>query len=182
MSIDAKLARKSYPERIETNNKIELENGDYEIHIHDVWVRYVDIDGKYTKNREDASEQRCKFTITLDGTQPVIALEMDIPIRISKNSFYSKVIEKMTGITDRDEHLNFDPKGLVGREGLASIICESKIRKSPPHDEYPWCKVTEIRPRQVQVKRPQPARPAAKPAPNPAQAPYNFSDDEEIPF
>lgn len=173
MSIDASLAKKSYPDRLDTNNKVELENGDYEAHVHDVWIYYVDIDGKFTKNRDDASGQKIKFTITLDGTHPPMALALELPVRIGKNTFYSKTIERMTGIADRKAHETFDPKTLVGKAFIVTLKCEEKIRKSPPHDPYPWTSVEGIRPRQTEIKRPTPVRGAAMPADN---------DDDYVPF
>jgi hypothetical protein len=169
MSIDVGLARKSYPDRINTDNKVQLESGDYAVHVHDVWIYYVDIDGAYTKSRDQAVEQRCKFTLTLDDTQPIIALGFDVPVRIGKNTFYSKIIEKMSGIADRDDQTKYDPKKLVGVASYATIEFSWNRRKKAPYEEYPWSKVTELRLREVQVKKPQPvtstgAVPAARPA------------------
>jgi len=182
MSIDASLAKKSYPDRVSTDNKIELESGDYAAVIQDVWVYYVDADGRFTKNRDEATEQKIKFTVVLDDTTPPIALAMELPIRIGKNTFYSKTVEKLSGITDREAHLLYDPKTLVGTKVIASVEFAWKRRKTGDRDEYPWSKVNELRLVEVQVKKPRPVRSNALPTELRQPEPAVKHDDADAGF
>ncbi len=191
MPINQALARKStYPDRIDTNNKIEMEDGDYEGTIHDAWIYGADADGRYTKNKADVIEERLKFTITLDDSD--IALGMDLPIRIGKKTFYSSVLVAMVGVTDLDKQMEVDPKDLVGQPVIATLECSLKYKKGTG-EEYFWTNVKAIRPKEARIRKPapraaqsaSPARAASKSAkPNPVSADdasYDI-DDNDVPF
>lgn len=160
MPIDAGLARKAYPDRLKTDNKVEMDSGDYEGKIHDVFVVYVKYEengqATWLKSKEGAEEQRVMFTVTLDNSEPLIALRLDLPIRISKRSKYSEVITSLTAITDLDAQMEYDPKDLIDADVIVSVEYELKSRKKPPFDDYPWSKITALRRRQPLLKRPKP--------------------------
>lgn len=187
MPIDPTLAKPKHGDRIDTDNKIEMDNGTYDAVIHDTWVYFVDIDGKYTKNRDEATEQRIKFTLPLDDFDDV-ALAMDIPVRVGKKTFYSTVIESLTGITDRDAHLVFDPKTLNGVKVEIDVKSEEKESKRHPGETYWWSSVAAIRPRERQKVKPRPRAAAPASAPHhddagfPTSRPDVDDDFSEIPF
>jgi hypothetical protein len=179
MPIDPGLAKPKYGDRLDTDNKLEMDNGTYDAVIHDTWVYYVDIDGKFTKNRDDAAGQRIKFTIPIDDSD--IALALDLPVRVGKKTFYSSVIESLTGIVDRDAHLAYDPKQLNGLKVEIDVKSEIKDSKRNPGETYWWSTITGIRPRERVKAKPRPRGAAPAPAQQ-SQETYFENESDEIPF
>ena len=168
--------------RIETNNKIALESGAYEVTIVDEWVYYVErsqegfwddgspkIVTKYSKTPTDSQE--IKISVEFDDA-PEIKLETRMAFYLTKNSKYGKLVSSLTGKTV--EQLNkeqFDSKTLVGMKCLAEIKFNGK-------ENAAYSKITEIR------SRPKALRPAIRPKSQPTEERFAGDDigDDEIPF